>query len=159
MVRLITWEPVLEKIERRVRRLHEAGLIETSQVSEGNFRMARIPADPDHVGRILDNLINNAFNYSPAPPRVSVTIETDAGSALIRVEDHGRGIGSEHRDRIFQQFYRVDDAVEGYPPGTGLGLFISRALAERYGGGLDLEWSEPGIGSRFVLRLPLSEAA
>jgi molybdenum cofactor synthesis domain-containing protein len=48
---LITWEPVLEKIGRRVRRLHEAGLIESSQVSEGNFRMARIPAEPDHVFR------------------------------------------------------------------------------------------------------------
>jgi nicotinamide-nucleotide amidase len=48
---LITWQPVLEKIERRVRRLHEAGLIESSQVSEGNFRMARIPADPGHVFR------------------------------------------------------------------------------------------------------------
>jgi nicotinamide-nucleotide amidase len=48
---LITWEPVLEKIERRVRRLHEAGLIESSQVSEGNVRMARIPADPHHVFR------------------------------------------------------------------------------------------------------------
>lgn len=48
---LITWQPVLEKIERRVRRLHEAGLIESAQVSEGNYRMARIPAEPDHVFR------------------------------------------------------------------------------------------------------------
>jgi nicotinamide-nucleotide amidase len=48
---LVTWQPVLERIERRVRRMHEAGLIETSQVSEGNFRMARIPAEPDHIFR------------------------------------------------------------------------------------------------------------
>jgi nicotinamide-nucleotide amidase len=48
---LVTWQPVLERIERRVRRMHEAGLIESSQVSEGNLRMARIPAQPDHVFR------------------------------------------------------------------------------------------------------------
>lgn len=48
---LVTWQPVLERIERRVRRMHEAGLIESAQVSEGNFRMARIPAEPDHVFR------------------------------------------------------------------------------------------------------------
>ena len=48
---LITWQPVLERIERRVRRMHEAGLIDSAQVLEGNARMARIPADPDHVFR------------------------------------------------------------------------------------------------------------
>jgi signal transduction histidine kinase len=119
----------------------------------------RVWADPDHVGRILDNLVNNAFSYSQAAPRVSLTMETDASSAVITVEDSGRGIAAEQRDRIFQQFYRVEDPVEGYPPGTGLGLFISRALAERYGGSLELAWSELGAGSRFALRLPLAPAA
>jgi signal transduction histidine kinase len=151
---------LVESLRKALKRAAPRAELLTAEVDvRAPQSLLQVWADPDHVGRILDNLINNAFNYSPAPPRVSVTIETDAGSALIRVEDHGRGIGSEHRDRIFQQFYRVDDAAEGYPPGTGLGLFISRALAERYGGGLDLEWSEPSIGSRFVLRLPLSEAA
>jgi nicotinamide-nucleotide amidase len=48
---MVTWQPVLERIERRVQRMHEAGLVESSQVTEGNRRMARIPADPDHVFR------------------------------------------------------------------------------------------------------------
>jgi signal transduction histidine kinase len=113
-------------------------------------------AEPDQVGRILDNLLNNAFNYSPAQPHVSLSLALDDVSAVVSVEDQGRGVGQEHRDRIFQQFYRVDDPADGYPAGTGLGLFISRALAERYGGSLELEWSEPGVGSRFALRLPLS---
>jgi signal transduction histidine kinase len=121
--------------------------------------VVRVWADPDHVGRILDNLVNNAFNYSPAPPRVTVTVETDAESAVVRVEDKGRGVARDNRDRIFQQFVRVDDPADGYPPGTGLGLFISRALAERYGGSLELEWSELGVGSRFALRLPLARSA
>jgi signal transduction histidine kinase len=113
-------------------------------------------ADPDQVGRILDNLVNNAFNYSPVEPHVTLSLALDDISAVVRVEDQGRGIGQEHRELIFQQFYRVDDPAGGYPAGTGLGLFISRALAERYGGSLELEWSERGVGSRFALRLPLS---
>jgi signal transduction histidine kinase len=119
----------------------------------------RVWADADHVGRILDNLLNNAFSYSVAPPRVRLAVDTEDGSAVVTVEDSGRGIGPDHRERIFQQFYRVEDQAQGYPPGTGLGLFISRALAERNGGRLDLEWSEPGVGSRFALRLPLASAA
>jgi signal transduction histidine kinase len=115
--------------------------------------------DPDHVARILDNLVNNAFNYSPEQAEVSITSEIGEHWAVVRVEDRGRGISEEHRDHIFQQFYRVEDPKDGYPPGTGLGLFISRALAERYGGSLDLEWTEPGQGSRFTLRLPLFDAA
>lgn len=112
--------------------------------------------DVDHVARILDNLLNNAFNYSPGPARVRVEVQSERGWAIVRVEDHGRGIPANQHEKIFQQFYRVDDPGSGYPPGTGLGLFISRSLAERHGGHLDLEWSEPGSGSRFALYLPLA---
>ena len=125
----------------------------------------RAPAEPvpaacdlDHIGRILDNLLNNALNYSARPAWVRVDVGREDGWAVVKVEDRGRGIPAEQRERIFQQFYRVDDAGASYPPGTGLGLFISRSLAERHGGRLDLEWSEVGAGSRFALRLPLLEA-
>jgi signal transduction histidine kinase len=120
---------------------------------------AGVWADPDQVARILDNLVNNALNYSPAQPHVTLSLEVGDQSAVVRVQDQGRGIRLEHRERIFQQFYRVDDPGDSYPAGTGLGLFISRALAERYGGSLELEWSEPGVGSRFTLRLPLNRPA
>jgi signal transduction histidine kinase len=149
-----------ESLEAAVRRAAPRAALLTADV---NLRTpsstVRVWADPDHVGRILDNLVNNAFSYSVAPPCVSVTMETDASSAVVTVEDSGRGIGADNRDRIFQQFYRVEEQAEGYPPGTGLGLYISRALAERYGGSLELEWSELGVGSRFALRLPLAPAA
>ena len=116
-----------------------------------------VHGDVDHVARILDNLVNNAFNYSRSRPRVRIALETDRGWALLRVQDSGRGIAPEHRELIFHQFYRVEDPADGFPPGTGLGLYISRALAERCGGSLELEWSEPEQGSRFLLRLPLAQ--
>jgi two-component system OmpR family sensor kinase len=69
------------------------------------------------------------------------------------VIDNGIGVPEWAKERIFEQFYRVDDVQFGYPSGTGLGLYISRRLAERYGGQLFLERSSPTEGSVFTLRL------
>jgi signal transduction histidine kinase len=115
-----------------------------------------VAADTDHVGRILDNLINNALTYSAGTPwlRVSVPARTPP---QVSVEDHGVGVDPELAERIFERFYRVNDPALGYPPGTGLGLYISRDLAQRADGALVLEQSRPGHGSRF--RLTLREGA
>jgi signal transduction histidine kinase len=72
----------------------------------------------------------------------------------VVVEDHGVGIPNEMRELIFERFYRIDHPEPGPQPGTGLGLFIGRELAQRLGGSLVLDWTEVGKGSRFVLRLP-----
>jgi PAS domain S-box-containing protein len=109
-------------------------------------------ADPDHVGRILDNLVNNALTYSAGPPWVQLTV-TAGQAPRVSVEDHGVGIPAELVDHVFERFYRVNDPALGYPPGTGLGLYISRDLARRAGGALVLEHSEPLEGSRFRLSL------
>ena len=115
-------------------------------------RPVLVDADPDHVARILDNLVNNAFTYSPQDPWVKVSVASEP-DPCIRVEDRGRGIPEEMRERIFERFIRIDDP-ELRRPGTGLGLPISRELAERHGGSLTLEWSEVGKGSAFLLRFP-----
>jgi PAS domain S-box-containing protein len=118
-----------------------------------------VEADTDHVGRILDNLINNALTYSAGAPwlRVSVPARTPP---QVSVDDHGVGVDPELAERIFERFYRVNDPALGYPPGTGLGLYISRDLAQRAGGALVLEQSRPGQGSRFrlTLRAPVPAA-
>jgi signal transduction histidine kinase len=121
----------------------------------GANRPLRVRGDPEHLSRIADNLLGNALKYSSAPARVRVTVTSADGMAEIRVEDKGRGIRAADRERIFEQFVRVEDAENGYPPGTGLGLYIARQFTERHGGTLTVEWSEPGVGSRFLLRLPL----
>jgi signal transduction histidine kinase len=104
------------------------------------------------IGIILDNLLNNAMTYSHPPARVRIEV-VDGDSAQVKVSDSGIGIPEVAKDRVFEQFYRVDDVEFGYPSGTGLGLYISRGLAERCGGQLILERSEPGEGSVFTLRL------
>lgn len=116
-----------------------------------------VEADPDHVSRVLDNLINNALTYrrpgEPAWVRLEAAVEAE--SAVVAVEDNGRGVPSDMRERIFERFIRVEDGSDR-PAGTGLGLYISRQLAERHRGRVELERTVSGVGSRFVLRLPVA---
>ena len=112
-----------------------------------------VEADPGQVARTLDNLIGNALTYCVGRPRVMVTV-TDGPTPQVSVEDRGLGIRREMHERVFERFFRIDDPSIGPQPGTGLGLYIGRELAARQGGTLILERSEPGKGSKFVLRLP-----
>lgn len=109
------------------------------------------------LARIVDNLLNNALAYSNGAPWVRITLGQARGYAWLTIEDRGRGIPRDHHERIFEQFHRVEDPNAGFPPGVGLGLYISRQLALRHGGSLDLQRSAPGEGSTFRLELPLSD--
>jgi len=114
-----------------------------------------VSADPDHVARVLDNLVNNALTYRRAgqPAWVRLAAALEDGQAVVWVEDRGRGVPVELHERIFERFVRGEQGASG-APGTGLGLYISRQLASRHGGRLELDRSTPGHGSRFSLRLP-----
>ncbi|HEX6348502.1 MAG TPA: ATP-binding protein [Candidatus Dormibacteraeota bacterium] len=113
-----------------------------------------VAADPDHLGRILDNLINNALTYSRATPWVRVRVVRRPEGPAVEVEDRGRGIPAAQAERIFERFYRLEQPGGSQQPGTGLGLYISRELALRQHARLWLDWSEPGEGTRFVLGFP-----
>jgi signal transduction histidine kinase len=109
--------------------------------------------NPEHTGRILDNLINNAIAYSSRPARVEVHVATSDRFVEVEVHDAGRGIPSSHHAAVFEEFVRVDDGANTLAPGAGLGLYIGRRLAESMGGQLTLVSSSPGQGSVFRLRL------
>ena len=117
-----------------------------------------VEADAEQIGRILDNLINNGLTYTERPPRLSVTLGQADGRALAMVADNGIGIPPEERERVFDRFYRRNEPDFRHVRGTGLGLYISRQLAEAHGGTLAIESSEPGQGSAFALTLPLRAA-
>jgi PAS domain S-box-containing protein len=121
--------------------------------------MAR--GDPEQLCRLLDQLVVNAVTYGRAgsPPwaRVELEARPEKGEARIAVEDRGRGMPVELGDRVFERFFRYEDPDQAIVPGTGLGLYIARELAARQGGRVELEWTQPGVGSRFALLLPLLE--
>jgi signal transduction histidine kinase len=115
-----------------------------------------VKADKVELGRVLDNLINNSLSYSVPPARLFIDMASDFHRAVVRVEDTGVGIPNDQRERVFDRFYRGASSTFVKVPGVGLGLYISRQLAERHGGSLSVESSTPGIGTVFALALPLA---
>jgi signal transduction histidine kinase len=87
-----------------------------------------------------------------------VSLGCENGAALLEIEDTGIGIGPEDQRRLFERFFRAESAVERQLPGTGLGLYISRVIAEAHRGSLSVR-SELGRGSTFRLELPLVPVA
>lgn len=112
-----------------------------------------IDGDPVRIAQIMDNLLSNALKYSGGETTVDVSLSTDGVEARVAVIDHGVGVPEAERALLFAPFYRTTRtrAIRG----TGLGLVISRKLAERHGGRLWLDESS-SAGSTFVLALPLA---
>jgi signal transduction histidine kinase len=117
-----------------------------------------VEADGKQLGRILDNLINNGLSYTTRPPRLAISVSSEGARAVVRVADNGAGISASDRERVFERFQRTNDPAFRDVSGTGLGLFISRQLAEGHGGSLAIESSTPDDGTVFALTLPLLPA-
>jgi signal transduction histidine kinase len=117
-----------------------------------------VEADGKQIGRILDNLINNGLTYCVRPPRLSINVSGEGGRAIVRVEDNGVGIPEDEKERVFERFHRTNEPAFHNVPGTGLGLYISRQLAEGHGGSLVIESSTPERGTVFALSLPIAVA-
>lgn len=115
-----------------------------------------ITAVADHVIMLLDNLLENAVNYSHDGDVVQVTAKPAApGQAEIVVRDHGIGIPPDKLPRIFEDYYRTDEAVQHNRSSTGLGLAVVRQVAREMRAAIQVE-SAPGWGTRFTVRLPTS---
>jgi signal transduction histidine kinase len=126
---------------------------EVRVTAEVNGTLPRIRGDRNRLHQIVQNLVDNAVKYSPAGAEVRVTAETDDGHVRVAVSDMGPGIPLDDQKRIFEKFGRA--TVEGgTKPGTGLGLFIARSIAEAHGGSLEVD-STRARGSVFTLELPL----
>jgi signal transduction histidine kinase len=111
-----------------------------------------LSADPDHLNRIVINLVDNALKYAPSSP-VEVVAEPDGPQIRISVIDHGSGIALSHRDRAFERFAQLEPAQTRSQGGAGLGLSIVRGLARSMGGHLELR-DTPGGGATFIVTIP-----
>jgi heavy metal sensor kinase len=113
-------------------------------------------ADPILLRQAVLNILDNAIKYSPEGAQIRLVAAKDADRALLDVIDQGQGIGSEHLRRIFERFYRVDEARSRLTGGAGLGLSIAQWGAQVNGGTIEVE-SRVGEGSRFRIRLPITD--
>ena len=121
-----------------------------SKLPEGEIK---IWADPDKISQVLTNLIDNAIKYNKPGGSAEVGLEETDKFVKIYVSDTGIGIPKEAFERIFDKFQRIERCIKNEPQGAGIGLSITKDIAERHGGKISVE-SEIGKGSKFIVSLP-----
>jgi heavy metal sensor kinase len=135
-----------------VSRLAEAKGVALEECLE---RDVAVLGDPARLHQLALNLLGNAVRYTPDGGVVRVTVAAQAGAACLEVADTGIGISPQDLPRVFDRFYRADEARNRAAGGAGLGLAIARWCAEAHGGSIAVQ-SRPGVGSVFTVSLPLA---
>jgi two-component system, OmpR family, phosphate regulon sensor histidine kinase PhoR len=125
---------------------------------------AWVRGERDELAQVVLNLVQNAIKYGGSPGKVRIALDLAANPgettshAVVSVTDTGPGIAPEHIPRLTERFYRVNVAASREKGGTGLGLAIVKYIVNRHRGELVIE-SKKGVGSRFLVRIPLLDAA
>ena len=119
----------------------------------------RVQGDAERLVQIVTNLLNNAARYTPEGGRIRLSIEQEGGEAVLTVMDNGIGIPKDMLTRVFEVFTRLEGAKQRYAGGMGIGLAFVRRLVEIHGGSVEAFSEGDGLGSEFVVRLPLLQDA
>jgi two-component system OmpR family sensor kinase len=114
-----------------------------------------VVANEGQLRQVLVNLLTNARVHTPQGTPIDVTVGVEQGWAVMRVHDHGPGIPAEHRQKVFDRFYRADPSRSRATGGSGLGLSIVSSIVAAHGGQIRLD-SQPGEGTRVEVRLPVA---
>jgi signal transduction histidine kinase len=114
-----------------------------------------IAGEPAKLAQLLDNLVSNAIKFTPRDGHVSVRLSAHTDLIRIEVSDTGIGIADRERERLFERFFRAQSALERQIQGTGLGLYISKAIVDAHDGRIGVD-STPGEGTTFIVELPVT---
>ena len=145
-------QPIIEDSVRTVEGFARDAGVTITHSSDG---VQDVIADPDRAIQVLVNLLSNAVKHSPSGTQVEVNSVREGSMAAIAVRDHGPGIPAHKVDFIFEPFTQLDSSDTRRIAGTGLGLTIARALAEKQGGAIRVT-SREGEGATFTLTMPLA---
>jgi PAS domain S-box-containing protein len=145
-------QPILEDSVKSVEAFARDSGVTITHSADG---VAEVIADPDRTVQVLVNLLSNAVKHAPSGSQVQVSAGREGNMAAIAVRDHGPGIPSHKVDFIFEPFTQLDGSDTRRIAGTGLGLTIARALAEKQGGTIRVS-SREGQGATFTLTMPIA---
>lgn len=157
----VRMEPGLVKSEALVEEVVETvmGMAVKADVRiETTVQPVTFWADGDRFIQVLTNLLSNAVKFSPEGGVVELRCRREGSEVIFTVSDHGRGIPVDKQESIFGRFQQVDASDSREKGGTGLGLAIARSIVAQHEGRIWVE-SEPGMGSRFHVALPLSDSS
>jgi CheY-like chemotaxis protein len=119
----------------------------------------RVEADEARLAHAFANLLTNAAKFTESAGRIAISVESEAGDAVVRVKDSGVGMTSERLRHVFEPFSSADGARDGRRRGLGVGLNVARRLVDLHDGSIEARSSGLGQGSEFIVRLPLAKAA
>ncbi len=139
----------LDALGRDAAELYAAVAAERGVAFRGDFAPVTVRGDADQLFQMLINLLDNAVKFSRESGEVSLQVSAEPGQAVVRVRDRGSGIPEGDREKVFDRFERLDAARNA--PGTGLGLSLVRAIAQRHGGAVALHDARPGLLVQVVL--------
>lgn len=138
----------------RVAALHRPAAERAGKTIEVRGEDVTLRADVRKLTLAVSNLLDNAIKYGREGGHIGLAGRAEEGACILEVTDDGPGIPSEHLPRIFERFYRVDHGRSRELGGTGLGLSIAKHIVESHGGTIRAE-SRLGVGTRFLIRIPL----
>ena len=138
-----------KKIKRQLRYRQKIDFI----VDEPSFPL--IPLDQDLIWQVLQNLISNAIRYSHEKSSITVRISKTPAAIQWTIADQGIGVPKNQKWRMFEKFFRAENAANMVPEGTGLGLPLAKTLVEGWGGSIWFE-SDENKGTTFYVTLPLT---
>jgi signal transduction histidine kinase len=114
-----------------------------------------IAGEPAKLAQLLDNLVSNAIKFTPRDGLVTVRLSAHSDLIRLEVSDTGIGIPDQERERLFERFFRAQSALERQIQGTGLGLYISKAIVDAHDGRIGVD-SVPGEGTTFIVEFPVT---
>ena len=144
---------------------HAAGAAEPVVDRHGHRVDVEVPALPAHLGggrnpppQVVVNLLTNAAKYTPAGGAIAVSLATEGGDAVLRVQDNGTGLTPELLARVFEPFVQGDRTLDRAEGGLGVGLTLVHRIVQLHGGQVQAESDGPGRGATFTVRLPAGGA-
>jgi len=155
-LRPVELRPLLQDAVETIRPAAEAKGVYLSMLLAPDVGV--VPADPDRLQQVMWNLLSNAVKFTRPGGRVEVELRREASQAVVRVSDTGQGISADFLPHVFDRFRQQDMGTTRQHGGLGLGLAIVRHLVELHGGEVSAESEGQGLGSSFILRLPLKSA-
>jgi signal transduction histidine kinase len=121
----------------------------------GEDEIPAVVVDPMLLRQVVTNLLSNAIKYSPPNGSIAIRMRHDGGALEWAIQDSGIGVPKAEQGRLFEKFFRAENAATTVTDGTGLGLYLVRLIVERFGGRVWCESGE-GRGARFTFTLPLA---